>query len=310
MRREPATLLPAAAVLVWGASYTVTGWGLRELDVLSYNAIRFAAAAPLLFAVVLLTEGAPWVARAVWPRLAVSASIGIVAYQLTFSLAVAWTTVTEAAILIALSPLWAALFAAVAGERVPGPVVVAALAATVGVILVVTGRPDGPPPVHRLAGDLAALAAGVLWGLYPVVTRPLLDRYSPVRVTAWAALIGGAVLLAGAALLPGARPGAAEWAALTWVSLAFSVLAVTVFGLVAWYRGVRALGSARTMLHMFAVPVVAAAFAVVGGERIGPAQILGGALVLAALAAVPTTRPDPAPPVTPASKHPVPRRIP
>lgn len=430
MRLDRATWLLASVSAVWGASYTVTGWGLRELDVVTYNAIRFAAAAPLLLLLVLVLEGRPAIARRWWPRLALSAAIGIVAYQLTFSAAVALTTVTESAILIALSPFWTALFARLAGEPVRGAVLIGATVAMLGVVLVVLGRDANDAAPHRVLGDLSALAAAALWGAYPVVTRPLLTDHSPLRVTAWASAIGAAVLLPTAIALstldettkakeiaahsyraagidpsyaspteldgamqtvsgwprsapatepritdtaplvasrgatcgvdaagqtnaaaatasdpadtiapspaesatvvdvqrtaaPSSRPerpghpaGKGEpdahdradselvrraghvvareadtettWAGLsglTVISLAFSVLAVTVYGLVAWYWGVRRVGSAQTMVFMFAVPVTAAVFAVaVGAERITGLQVAGAGVVLAALA--------------------------
>ncbi|WP_454196951.1 DMT family transporter [Nocardia sp. Marseille-Q1738] len=295
MRLDRATWLLASVSAVWGASYTVTGWGLRELDVVTYNAIRFAAAAPLLLLLVLALEGRPTIARRWWPRLALSAAIGIVAYQLTFSAAVTLTTVTESAILIALSPFWTALFARLAGERVGGAVLIGATVAMLGVVLVLLGRDTNHSAPHRALGDLSALAAAALWGAYPVVTRPLLTDHSPLRVTAWASAIGATVLLPTAITLSRAghvvaREAAPEttWAGLsglTVISLAFSVLAVTVYGLVAWYWGVHRVGSAQTMVFMFAVPVAAAVFAVTTGtERITGLQVAGAGLVLAALA--------------------------
>ncbi|MEU2088586.1 DMT family transporter [Nocardia beijingensis] len=282
MRLDRATWVLASVSAVWGASYTVTGWGLRELDVVTFNAIRFAAAAPLLLVLAVAVEGSAAIARRWWPRLALSAAIGIVAYQLAFSAAVALTTVTESAILIALSPFWTALLARLTGERVRAAVLVGACVAMAGVVLVILGRGPGHAAPNRALGDLAAVAASALWGAYPVVTRPLLVDHSPLRVTAWASAIGAAVLLpAATALAPHDLPGLSGT---TVVSLAFSVLAVTIYGLVAWYWGVRRVGSAQTMVFMFAVPVAAAVFAVaVGAEHLTWPQIAGAGLVLAAL---------------------------
>ncbi|MGK8500378.1 DMT family transporter [Nocardia asiatica] len=284
MRLDRATWVLASVSVVWGASYTVTGWGLRELDVVTFNAIRFAASAPLLLVLVLALEGRPAIARRWWPRLTLSAAIGIVAYQLAFSAAVALTTVTESAILIALSPFWTALLARLTGEPVRAAVLVGACVAMTGVILVVLGRGAGHSSPNRALGDLAALAASALWGAYPVVTRPLLADHSPLRVTAWASAIGAVILLP-AAFVPASPHALPRFSGTTVVSLAFSVLAVTIYGLVAWYWGVRRVGSAQTMVFMFAVPVAAAVFAVAtGAENLTWPQVAGAGLVLAALA--------------------------
>lgn len=282
MRLDRASWVLGSVSLIWGASYTITGWGLRELDVVSYNAIRFALAAPLLLILVCALEGRAGIGRRWWPRLALSAAVGIVAYQLTFSAAVTLTTVTESAILIALSPFCTALFATLTGEPVRRAILLSAAIALLGVILVVAGRPTGGTAANRPLGDLAALAAAVFWGAYPVITRPLLTHYSPLRVTAWAALIGAALLVPAALTVSASTVGGLS--AATWFSLAFSVLAVTIYGLVAWYWGVRRVGSAQTMVFMFAVPVAAAVVAVAtGAERLTWVQVAGAGVVLAAL---------------------------
>ena len=276
----------ASVSLVWGINYTINEWGLQEFTVVGFNALRFAIAGPALLALTGATEGSVGMPRRQWPRLLASTLIGIVAYQLAFSTAVLWTTPTEAAILVALSPFFSTGFAALAGERTQWKrTVVAAMGAFAGVVLVVLGQQhDGGSAPHPILGDLVALATGVLWGAYPVVTRPLLARHSPMRVTGWAGCIGAALMLV-AAGFTGITHGGQHEQAWSWFSLAYSVLAVTIYGLVAWYHGVHRVGSAATMLFMYAVPVAAAVFAVlVGQQRITWPVLVGAALVLTALA--------------------------
>nr|WP_042197753.1 DMT family transporter [Kibdelosporangium sp. MJ126-NF4]CEL23159.1 Permease of the drug/metabolite transporter (DMT) superfamily [Kibdelosporangium sp. MJ126-NF4]CTQ90297.1 Permease of the drug/metabolite transporter (DMT) superfamily [Kibdelosporangium sp. MJ126-NF4] len=297
MRREPsgsAALLLVSVTVLWGANYTINKWGLRELDVVTFNAIRFAAAGPLLLLAAVVFERAVGVERRHWGRLLASTVVGIIAYQLAFSTAVRLTSPTESAILIALSPFAAAGFAALSREDSPGRRTLAhSLVALVGVVLVILGGSGEVRQVHLL-GDAAALAAAVLWGWYPVITRPLLEHYSPLRVTAWTASLGG-VALAGCAVVAGGG-GSISWpsAGITWFSLGYSVLLVTVYGLVAWYHGVRRIGSARSMLFMFAVPVAAAAFAVVVGEQqlTWPQAVGAGIVVLALVLAHSRSRSD------------------
>jgi drug/metabolite transporter (DMT)-like permease len=275
--------------VTWGANYTVNAWGLREFTVPGFNALRFLLAAPLLLALARWTEGTLRVEHGQWPRLLLSAAVGIIGYQLAFSAAVRLSTPAAAAILIALSPFFTALFARLAGEHATLPARRAAAAGTVafaGVVLVVLGRQStaAGPAATEWYGNALALLAAALWGWYPVITRPLLEHHSPLHVTAWTSAAGTAVLLPLAAIAGFTVHGTVRQP-LSWFSLGYSVLLVTVAGLVVWYRAVGQVGSAAVMLWMFAVPVAAALFAALTGEQhITWPQATGSALVLVALA--------------------------
>ncbi|GAA1425560.1 hypothetical protein GCM10009601_32770 [Streptomyces thermospinosisporus] len=199
------------------------------------------------------------------------------------------STPAAAAVLIALSPFFTALFARLAGERAALSAARAAAAGTVafaGVVLVVLGRESGTsvPEATQWQGHLMALLAAALWGWYPVVTRPLLRHHSPLRVTAWTSAAGTAVLLPLAAVSGFTVHGTVS-RPLSWASLAYSVLLVTVAGPVLWYRAVGQAGSAAVMLWMVAVPVAAALFAALTGEQALTWPLTAGsALVLVALA--------------------------
>ncbi|MFI6644556.1 DMT family transporter [Streptomyces sp. NPDC050504] len=284
-RWAPATLAGVSAV--WGANYTVNAWGLRDFTVIGFNALRFLLAAPLLIALTRRTEGALRVDRGHWPRLLLSSAVGMVGYQLAFTAAVRLTLPATAAVLIALSPFFTAVFARLAGERSTLPTSRAVTAGTVafaGVVLVVLGTPTtNTQGQNTWYGTASALLAAALWGWYPVITRPLLTHHSALRITAWTSTAGAAALLPLAA-----ATGFTQHAAIaprSWFALAYSVALVTVAGLVLWYRAVARAGSAPVMLWMFAVPVTAALFAALTGEQpLTPPQAAGSAAVLLALA--------------------------
>ncbi|MEV1026145.1 EamA family transporter [Streptomyces sp. NPDC050264] len=116
-----------------------------------------------------------------------------------------------------------------------------------------------------------------------MIARPLLEQHSPLRVTAWTAAIGGAVLLPSACIAGWTVHGAVRHT-LSWVSLGHSVLLVTVGGLVVWYQAVSRAGSASVMLWMLAVPVAAALFAAAtGAQPLNWSQGAGCVLVIASL---------------------------
>ena len=279
------SLLLAFVAIVWGANYTISTVALKELDVVEINALRFLLAGPLLLLATGIQERELFVHRRWWPRLVLSSAIGIVAYQLAFTEAIKLTSPAESSILIALSPFATIALARVAGEETPTrPLLIGAAVAFVGVTLVVLSQPGSDIDNGHAAGDVVAAVAGLLWALYAVITRPLVQVYSPLRVTAWAAILGGVVL--GLLSVQSLRsfdvhahsPGA-------WLSLGYNIVLVTAFGLVAWYAGLRRIGSARSMVFTFLIPAAAAVFPIVVGlARPVPAQLAGVAIVLVGIA--------------------------
>ena len=101
-----------------------------------------------------------------------------------------------------------------------------------------------------------------------------------VSVTTYAALLGTAVLaLVTVALGDFAWPSA-SWRA--WSGIAFTGLFGTALSFLLFYRGVRAIGPARTAVFINLVPVVAVLLGVLLlGESLEAPMLVGGALVVA-----------------------------
>ena len=274
-------MLLAFVAIIWGVNYTIGAVALKELDVVEVNALRFLVAGPLLLLATGIQERELSVHRRWWPRLVLSSAVGIVAYQLAFTVAIKLTSPAESSILIALSPFATIALARVAGEPTPTrPLLIGAAISFAGVTLVVLSQPGSDIHGGHAAGDVVAAFAGLLWALYAVITRPLVQVYSPLRVTAWAAILGGGALglISVRSLL---SFDVHAYSPATWLSLGYNIVLVTAFGLVAWYTGLRRIGSARSMVFTFLIPAAAGVFPIlVGLARPVPAQLAGIAIVL------------------------------
>ncbi len=129
-------------------------------------------------------------------------------------------------------------------------------------------------------GDLVLLGAAVMWALYTVGARPLVEKYGSVPVTAWTLWVGTAGLVAiGAPSLAGQAWGAVE--AEAWGGLLFSALFSIGLAYLIWYRGVERIGNTRTSVFSNLTPVVALLFGALWlGERPTAPALLGAALIL------------------------------
>lgn len=293
-------------ILVWGLNYVVLKIGLRELDAGVFTLVRFLGATPFLFCL-LARSGEDWrLPRADLPRAAAVGLLGTTAYQTGFALATRLTTAANLSLLMALSPVFAALLGWATGRDRPSAATFAgsAIALTGAALVIGGGRQAIAFGLQTLGGDLVALLASFLWAAYAVVAQPLLARHSGLKVTAYAGLFGALGLLAASG--PAALRTA--WASLawpTWASLLYSTGLVTVFGLVTWYNSIGHIGPTRVMAYMFLQPVTAIASAAVFlGERLTGWQVAGALLALAGIGlirrprrppqeAAPQAEPDP-----------------
>ena len=135
-----------------------------------------------------------------------------------------------------------------------------------------------------LRGDLMLMGAVVCWALYTIGARPLMERHSPVGVTAFSMLLGTMVYVP-VALPQLSRVPWGAVSAITWVKLVYSAVFSICVAYTIWYAAVRAIGSARTSVYSNLLPIVAMVTAYLWlHEPIGPTKIAGAAAVLAGVA--------------------------
>lgn len=265
-------------ILIWSLNFLAVKIGVGDLPPTVFTALRFAIAFPALWLLAARQGGMRIERRDVLP-LALSGVVGIAVYQYLFTSSIAWTDVASAAVLMTLSPAIGAVWGHLSGadHLRPGNWLGVALGMVGATIVIVGGHGAlrGVAP-HPLLGDLAALGAAALWALYGVLSTPLVRRLPPLTVTAWQALFGLVLLVpAAAASLPQAHLG---WPA---ISVLYSALPVTVFGLTFWQGATGRLGPSRVLVYLNAEPVIAALAATwLLGAPLTVWVALGGALSL------------------------------
>lgn len=281
MKKWTTELLLLSVVVIWGINYTVNKYGVSQLSPAVFNAVRFTVTAPILLALTCLIEHSVRIRkRDLWPLILVSI-VGIALYQTLFSASVKYTSAINSSLLIAMSPIFSCIFSAlVRQEPFLWKQQVGSLIAFLGAaIVLLSGHHTEDMYPHAVVGDILGFLASVSWGWYPVLTTPLLRQYSSLRITAWTSLMG-AVFLIVLICVTGQRI-TFQLPVLTYVSLLYSILFVTMYGLVIWYQGVGKIGTTKVMLYMYLVPVVAAVFAAsVNHEHIHFSQVVGGVLIV------------------------------
>jgi drug/metabolite transporter, DME family len=279
-------LLVVLAALCWGTSgisgkIVAQRTDLGPLDIAWHRMAIGAVVLLIGFAVGRRRRAgpAPALSRATAVRLALVGA-GLAAYQLAYFAAVAAAGVSIATLVaLGLAPLLIAVGAALLGHGRPDiATVVALVVALVGLVLLVGVSAGADAGTTVVLGALTA--AGSALG-YAVVTLSGAGVPAGVPVTL-AGFAGGALLLTPVALLTGLRSTTEPeaLAVLIYLGVVPSALAYGLF-----FTGLRtvpgAVASIVTLLEPLTATALATAFL---GERLTPAALAGGLLVLAAVA--------------------------
>jgi drug/metabolite transporter (DMT)-like permease len=270
----------AVMVLVWGVNFAVVKSALTVFEPLAFNALRFVVASVFVGAVLRAQGALVLPERRHMPRIVGLGLLGNVAYQMCFILGLSLTRAGSAALILALTPIVTAFLSMLTGHERPGWRTWAGAVLSVFGIALVTGASALLEGEDALRGDLILVLAAVVWAVYTVGARPIVDRYGSVPTTAWTLWVGTAGLLAlGAPALLRQRWDVVDGRA--WGGLLFSALFAIGLAYLIWYRGVERIGNTRTAIFSNLTPVVAMiAAAAMLGERPTGWAILGAAMTL------------------------------
>jgi drug/metabolite transporter (DMT)-like permease len=268
-------------IVVWGANLSVIKVALREFPAQSFNALRMIIAAGLFLAVIARRPPGErrLIDRSDWLRVLFLGVVGGTLYQLFFLQGVPRTSVANAGLIFGLSPVVISLMSAAVGhERLPWTRWAGGALSVLGLYFVVGGGPA--LSMTSLLGDGLVFLGMLCWAVYSVASRPLLGRYSPTVLTAWATVVGAALYVA--VCVPVLR--ATNWDAVSpwsWFLMTASSVFCLVLAYVIWYTGVQRLGATRTAAYSNLTPIAAIAVGWLWlGEPITVAQAVGAAAIL------------------------------
>ena len=277
-------VLIGLAAVSWGTTGSVMAvLGERAAaSPLLVGAVRLWIAAALLLASAWLVVRWPEITRGDALR-CLAAGTCMAGYQAAYFTAVTLSGIAVTALVaICSAPLMIAAMAPFAlGERLGGRVRVALGLGVLGAALLIA-VPHGALDLSArfVAGALLALAAGLAYALYVILTKATLARVAPLPLTALT-FTAGAVLLTPAILWTDAplRQLALGWPWLLYLGAVATAGAYAIYSV-----GLRRVPASVAGIVTLVEPLTATLLGVlIFGERLGPAGILGALLLFSAL---------------------------
>jgi len=262
---------------MWGASYLFMRYAVPHLGAVLLIELRVLIAGAALLAFVHLTGGTVGWRRHWRPYL----FVGAIGLALPFALIAQGLTVIDAstaAILNALAPLFACVFAAAWIRDSITPAKAAGITLCLLGTAVLVGWTPRPMTREELLAACLCVVATVLYGFTIVFTKVKLKEASPMGTSA------GTLLMAALAMLP-FTPVTRDLSAvpaMAWLAMLGLALVSTTVAFIFYYRLIADVGPVKTITVTLLVPVFGMIWGVVFlGEPVTAGRIAGCAIILA-----------------------------
>ncbi len=208
--------------------------------------------------------------------------IGHSFYQILFINGMAQASAGTAALILATTPIFVAIYAHLLGIERAKPLVWAGiLLSFAGIVLIIVGGSQQIDLRGGAAlGSLLMLGSAMGWAGYVAGSGTLLRRHSPLKVTTMSMMFGTPLLV----LVSLPQIIAQPWGSVPaggWAGLLYSSSLSIALAYVLWTTGIQRVGTARTAVFQNLVPVFTVILAwLVLGDRLAPLQLAGAAAVL------------------------------
>ena len=283
-------MLVFATVMIWGLQFPIAKIAFVHVDPFHLALIRYAVPVMLLLTLLVYREG---IEAMRFDRQAGAATVvGLVGMCGSPALVFSGLSLTRpeiAAIIIAIQPSMTAIVLWVMrGRRPDGFSLLCIAVAFFGVVTVITGwSMEFANHPSELLGDAMILLGALCWVIYTIAGERF-TNWSVLRYTSLTMLPGAlghftlVLMLTAFGVLT--TPGWGQWVAVSWEVMYLALLGVLA-SMLMWNAGTKRIGALNAMLFINLVPVVTFAVRYWQGVRFSPLELLGAALVVAALIA-------------------------
>lgn len=273
-------LLSVAAI--WGLNFVVMKFLLREISPTNLILFRFILGSILLFLLLLFFEDVKMPLKD-FLYVFLLGAIGITTYQFLFTYALKHISVTNMSIIINMSPLYGGFLSTLLGfEKFRKSRILAILTGFAGVFIIIT-KGGSSFEVGDLKWNLLAILSSVFWALYTILSKPILEKHSPLKVTAYS-MVTGSILLAFFVPFHFHPEEFVRLSLSGWICLSYAILFSIVIAFFLWYKAVSRIGPTRTIIYQYLVPVFATLFAIILiDEQLHWTQIIGAAIVFVSI---------------------------
>jgi len=297
--RAPSRIVLAASIglviLIWAINFIAAKIGLRSLPAATLASFRLVLAGLAMLPFYLFCSRLPAFARTaetrrrgftlrdLWTFLYMG-FFGVVMNQVCFTVGLRYTSVSHAAVLVGMGPIYTLLLAVLLKlETATWRKAIGMVIALAGIAVLASenGISAHSPSV---LGDAITMTGSIGFAMYVVLGKRLAGRYDPLTMTAFSHYAGALIVLP-VAIHRAVTFGSLEhWRAIAWsgwAAMLYMAIFSSAVAYVFYFWLLRYLEASQLSAFTYILPVVATVLGILClGEKGSWAQVLGGALAL------------------------------
>jgi drug/metabolite transporter (DMT)-like permease len=270
--------------IIWGMAFVAIKQVVTELSPVNLALLRWlVASVPFLILLPIIGRPKARFERRDIPRLLVVALANVVGYHISLYYAETTLSAGLSALLTSFGPIFIAILSYfLLNEKAGRKVLIGLLLAIAGTVVLSTGSVS-INDLSSYGGIVEGLITALCYGLFTVVSKPLVHKYGSASTSIMAGLVGTAMMLP--LLSQSFITQTSSLSPLGWASVLYLSLLSTVFGYLMFYALVSRGAVTRLSIQLYLIPVVS----VVGGalllnEPVTVSVVAGGGMMLAAVA--------------------------
>jgi DME family drug/metabolite transporter len=277
----------SAAGILWGTAGVVVQVVAERtgLGALAIGFYRLAAAAGVLLLIGLPARRRIWAAFRAAPLAVIVAGVGLAAYQGLYFVAVRLGGVSIATVVsLGIAPVLLSAWETLRTRQRPSTATLtASAAAIIGLVLIAGATMEPGASTAAGFGLLAAIGSGIVYAASTAISRHTTQGVEPLTLTTLSCTVGAISILPLAAAEGLAfTPEAGPIALLIYAGAITTALAYALF-----YTGLRRISGSVAVVVTLLEPLTAALLAVILiNEPLGVTTVIGGLLLLGAVAAL------------------------
>lgn len=250
-------LLMLLSSVFWAGAFIGGKVAVEEFPPFALTFLRFFIASILIFAAMIKFEKKDWRLRKEdLPVMLFLGLVGMVGYHILFFMALKHTTASNASMIAAINPLITTVLAAIfLNEALNLKRVGAIFLALIGVLLTITRGDLGIIKSFDFnKGDLLMLVAVACWAVYSIVSRRVMDRYSPLILTSYSFILC-ALFTFPFALMEGPLKFLPQTTYKGWLGVVYMAVFPSFIGYLVQQTSIKTLGPSKTAIFINLVPV-------------------------------------------------------
>lgn len=281
-------------VVIWAVNFIAAKIGMRYFPPLTMASFRVCAAGAVMVPFYLALRGlslfpeatertARFTLRELWTFVYLG-FFGVSVNQFCFTLSMHYTSVSHAAIIVGLGPIYTLVLAVLLRlEKATGHKAVGMAIAFIGVAVLASehGISTRSP---SLLGDAITMTGSIGFAMYAVLGKRVARQFDALTMTAYTHFAGALVVLPLATQQAKKLFGTGEWRTISWqgwAAVLYMALLSSAVAYVLYYWLLRYLEASQLSAFTYLLPVLATILGILTlGEKGSWMQVFGGALAL------------------------------